>query len=107
MLTLGPCAPARNDPTRGFWNTETRFGKLGGAWARQPQPGGAGVFKFPILFLARGAVLAGTVKPYLGRMVTGVHPTRPEVVQYGYALTVPIRCPLFEETNPCPSTASA
>lgn len=100
MMTLGPCAPAAGDPARGYWTVETRFGKLGGAWATQDDGGsGAGVFKHPVLFLAAGAVLAGTPRPFLGRIVPDVHPTRPEVVQYGLALTVPVRCPHFEEAD--------
>lgn len=99
MMTLGPCAPAADDPTRGHWTVETRFGKLGGPWATQDDPAGAGVFKHPVIFLAAGAVLAGPVRPFLGRLVEGVHPGRPEVVQYGLALTVPVRCPHFQETR--------
>jgi len=97
VMTLGPCAPAADDPTRGHWTIETRFGKLGGPWAAQDDPAGAGVFKHPVIFLTAGAVLAGPVRPFLGRLVERVHPGRPEVVQYGLALTIPVRCPHFEE----------
>ncbi len=100
LMTLGPCAPAAGDPTRGFWSTTTRFGKLGGPWASMAgddQPGGA--FKHPVIFLATGAVLAGPPRPYLGRIVRGVHPSRGEVVQYGLALTVRVRCPELQEVR--------
>lgn len=95
LMTLGPCAPAETDPSRGFWTTETRFGKLGGPWALQTEDGG--VFKHPVIFLAAGAVLAGPPRTFLGRIVSGVHPARPEVVQCGLTLAVPVRCPHFEE----------
>ncbi|HOV68364.1 MAG TPA: hypothetical protein PLI31_08390, partial [Methanoregulaceae archaeon] len=97
VMTLGPCAPAAGDPARGCWMIEPRFGKLGGPWAAQAD--GAGVFKHPLIFLAAGAVLAGPPRPFLGRIVPNVHPTRPEVVQYGLAVTIPVRCPDFEETS--------
>lgn len=95
VVTLGPCAPAETDPPRGYWTTETRFGKLGGPWAAQTEDGG--VFKHPVIFLGAGAVLAGPPRTFLGRIVPGVHPARPEVVQCGLALAVPVRCPHFEE----------
>jgi len=82
--------PKKNDPTIGFWRLATRFGKLGGPLAMTDdetlQP-----FKYPLTQLKTGAVFLATGRSFLGRMVHNIHPQRPEVVQYGYALTLPIQ----------------
>jgi CRISPR-associated protein Csm4 len=90
LMTLGPMVPKKNDPTIGFWRLATRFGKLGGPLAMTDdetlQP-----FKYPLTQLKTGAVFLATGRSFLGRMVHNIHPQRPEVVQYGYALTLPIQ----------------
>jgi len=100
LMTLGPCAPAAEDPPVGHWSTVTRFGKLGGLWATAAEDGpDPGVFKHPVVFLATGAILKSPPRPFVGRLVRNVHPTREQVVQYGLALTVPVRCPHLEEVR--------
>lgn len=102
VVLLGPCAPTARDPAIGTWDVEVRIGRLGGNFAT----GGAAAatpFKYPVVFLARGSVLlTDDPPPLLGRMVPNVHPTRPEVVTCGYALTLPAR--LAEEAMPCRPT---
>ncbi len=91
LLTLGPMVPAKNDPTNGFWRVETRFGKLGGPLATMDDEQNFQPFKYPLTQIKTGAVFLGANQKFLGRMVHNIHPQRPEVVQYGYALTLPVR----------------
>lgn len=102
VMTLGTCAPAADDPADGVWTIDVRHGKLGGAWAASA--GDDGVFKRPVVLLARGAVFrSDRARPVIGRMVRDVHPTRPEVVACGRTLILPVR--LTEEAIPCPAIA--
>jgi CRISPR/Cas system CSM-associated protein Csm4 (group 5 of RAMP superfamily) len=105
IMTLGTCVPAADDPTEGLWNIDVRHGRLGGAWARMTDPEDqSGVFKYPVVFLGRGAVFrTDQPRPIMGRLVRNVHPTRPEVVTCGYTLTLPVH--LSEEAIPCLPTA--
>lgn len=91
-LALGVFAPASDDPAQGWWRITVRLGKLGGPWAfddggRHPP------FKYPLILLRPGAVLAPLRRQFLGRVVEGIHPTRPEVVTYAMAPVLPVRCP--------------
>lgn len=97
VMTLGPCVPAAHDPAVGVWEIDVRIGRLGG-----PLSVGAAdtPFKFPLVRLARGAVLlTDAPRPRLGRLVRGIHPTRREVAACGWTLTLPVR--LTEEFLPC------
>ncbi len=104
VMTLGACVPDVEDPCRGFWNIDVRHGKLGGAWAAIQDEDASTAFKFPVVFLACGAVLlTDQQRPVIGRVVRNVHPTRPEVVTNGRTLTLPLR--LSEEAQACLPTA--
>ncbi|MGC9455732.1 MAG: type III-A CRISPR-associated RAMP protein Csm4 [Phycisphaerae bacterium] len=89
-LALGVFAPAEDDPTQGWWRSEVRLGKLGGAWAGEDPP-----FKFPLTLLTAGSLLGPLRKPYFGRVVDGVHPTRQEVVTCAISPVLPVRCPVL------------
>lgn len=103
VMALGVFAPRRSDPTNGLWNLEIRQGKLGGAFATSTSDDQAGVFKYPVVLLRRGAILlANKPTPTLGRMVRNVHPTRPEIVTYAQTLTLPVR--LSQEARQCLDT---
>lgn len=105
VMTLGVCAPAAGDPIDGYWNIDVRHGKLGGPYALHA--GGddqTPVFKKPVVLLARGAVFRSErPRPFMGRIVRDVHPTRSEVITCGLTLTLPVR--LVKEAMPCPRTA--
>jgi CRISPR-associated protein Csm4 len=91
VLTLGNCVPAEVDPARGLWNIDVRQGRLGGAWSAAQDEETSTAFKYPLVGLARGAVLlSDRFRPTLGRVVRGIHPTRAEVVTCGYTLTLPV-----------------
>lgn len=94
LVTLGACAPRRDDPAGGWWEARAQWGKLGG-----PAGEGVAVEKQPVMTLKAGAVLtagAGVQEPvvardFVGRLVAGVHPQRPEVVHYGMAPALAVR----------------
>lgn len=89
LVTLGPCVPKRTDPAGGAWQVQTLWGRLGGTFATE----GIAVQKRPVMGLKAGAVLTGTVanKAFVGRLVNGVHPAKPEVVHYGLAPVLAVK----------------
>jgi len=93
VLALGVFAPAADDPAQGWWRATVRLGKLGGPWAFD-DAGRHPPFKYPLVLLRAGALLGPWKgRPFVGRLVEGVHPTRPEVVTYAMAPVLPVRCP--------------
>src|SRR3990172_7027744 len=88
FITLSNFVPAKEDPTEGFYKTMVKYGKLGGEYTFSGNP-----FKKPIIMLTAGSVfyVQESVKPFYGRMVEGVSPSKPDVVHYGYAFSVPIK----------------
>jgi len=87
VMLLGPCVPAANDPTDGYWKIKAKTGRLGGHWAIEENP-----FKKTIMMLQAGSVLeTKNPKPYYGRMVKNAHPD-PElgVQHYGLAMALPL-----------------
>ena len=89
FVSLSPFVPAATDPTEGRWRTMVKYGRLGEEFALDENP-----FKRPLLMLTAGSVFFDTpVREFYGRMVSGMSLVHPEVVQYGYALPVPMRLP--------------
>jgi len=86
FVSLSNWVPARGDPQVGFYNTLVKYGKLGEELAVSENP-----FKFPLTMLTAGSSFyaEGEVKDYYGRLVAGIAPGAPDVVQYGYAFAVP------------------
>lgn len=92
FIALSNFVPAAGDPTRGAWNTLVKRGKVAEEFALAGDP-----FKLPVLMLAAGSCFYDLpVRPYYGRLVPGVHPDLPQVVQYGLALAVSARLPALE-----------
>jgi CRISPR-associated protein Csm4 len=90
VVSLSNFVPARNDPTQGWWKTLVKYGRLGEEFASSEQP-----FKRPLIMLQAGAVLLDPApRPYYGRLVREVSFLDPGIVQYGYALAVPLAVPL-------------
>jgi len=87
FMSLSNFVPAKNDPTDGFYKTLVKYGKLGGEFTFCGKP-----FKKPLMMLTAGSSfkVSGNIKPLYGRMVEGIAPAKPEVVQYGYAFAVPV-----------------
>ncbi len=89
FVSLSNFAPARGDPTDGYWRTLVKYGKLGEEYATAGNP-----FKRPVVMLAAGSCLySAAARFHYGRLVAGVSDEHPDVVQYGLALPVPVRLP--------------
>jgi len=87
FISLSNFAPAANDPIQGYWKMLIKYGKLGEEYASSPNP-----FKKPLLMLAAGSVFYDSpVRDYYGRLVTGLSVSHSEVVQYGFALPIPMK----------------
>jgi len=89
FVSLSNFVPAAGDPARGAWGTLVKRGRLGEEYAAAGNP-----FKRPVVMLTAGSCLYDSpVRPFYGRLVSGVHSDFPEVVQYGLALAVGMRLP--------------
>lgn len=86
FVSLSSFVPASGDPVDGFWRTRVKYGKLGEELAVSENP-----FKRPFVQLIAGSVFYDSpVRPWYGRMVSGLNPAHPEVVQCGLALALPV-----------------
>lgn len=90
FVSLSEFCPDVDDPIEGIYRTFVKYGKLGEEFTFCGNP-----FKRPLLMFKAGSVFKtnGFPKPFYGRMVEGVSPAKPEVVQYAYAFAVPIKIP--------------
>lgn len=88
FVSLSNFVPARNDPHEGYWQVLVKYGKVGeGLAASKP-------FKRPLVMLMAGSCFHHIpMRPWYGRLVHGISPVHPKVVQYGLALAVPVRLP--------------
>lgn len=88
FVTLSSFFPRREDPVEGFYRTFVKYGKLGEEFTYCGNP-----FKRPVMLIKTGSVFKTDGRPaeYYGCMIKGVAPAKPEVVQYGYAFTVPLK----------------
>jgi CRISPR-associated protein Csm4 len=94
FVTLSHFTPSNTDPTDGRWRIRVKHGRLGEEFAARDNP-----FKRPLMMLQPGSVFYDTpVKEHYGRLVTGIS-VYPEVVQYGFALPVPMKLPLASSTG--------
>jgi len=95
VLAMGVFCPAEDDPARGWWRTEVRLGKVGGAWLVDSEK--YSPFKYPLILLKAGSILSPPPdRPYLGRIVPNVHPTLKKVVTYAMTPILPVRCPSLD-----------
>lgn len=87
FVVLSNFVPSTKDPTRGFYKTFVKYGKLDGEFATGGNP-----FKTPILMIVPGSVfLTDDVNEYYGRMVTKVSSGDTDIVHYGYGFSVPAK----------------
>lgn len=94
FVTLSNFVPAKGDPTAGSWGTIVKYGKLGEEYAIGGSP-----FKLPVVMLVAGsAFYDNPLRPFYGRMVPGISPAYPRVIQYGFALAIPARLRFGEES---------
>lgn len=87
-LSLSHFVPAPADPTRGFYKTFVKYGKLGEEYALTGCP-----FKYPLLMIRAGGVffIKGGVRTFYGQMIDNIAPSHPEVLHYALAFSVPVR----------------
>lgn len=87
FVSLSNFLPAGNDPTDGYWKAFVKYGKLGEEYGSSANP-----FKRPLLMFAAGSVFYDSlIRDCYGKLVTEISPSHPEVVQYGFALPVPMK----------------
>ncbi|MBA4602062.1 hypothetical protein H2C83_06970 [Thermoactinomyces sp. AMNI-1] len=88
---LSQVVPAATDETEGYYKFVTKYGKIGEHHTESP-------FKYPHVTLQPGSCFYSDRMPaYSGRLVEGIAPRHPNVVQFGFGLTVPIVLPEKEE----------
>ncbi len=87
FVSLSHFVPAETDPTEGRWAVAVKYPKFA---AGAPTPG---PFKGRLTMLRPGSVfkIVGSVEPFYGRMLRGLHQVFPQSVQYGLAFAVPMR----------------
>jgi CRISPR-associated protein Csm4 len=66
------------------YRVQTRYGRLGGLYAIQAQP-----FKRPVTLTRPGATFEPEGEGPFGELLRDIHPTRPEIVENAWHLTVP------------------
>ena len=88
FVTLSSFFPRREDPTDGFYRTFVKYGKLGEEFTYCGNP-----FKRPVMLIKTGSVFKtdGRVEEYYGCMIKGIASAKQDVVQYGYAFSVPLK----------------
>lgn len=96
FISLSNWMPAAGDPTAGFYKTTVKYGKLGEELANSENP-----FKLPLIMLTAGSSFYAKtpLREWYGRLVNGVAPADPSVVQYAYAFAVPARLRQEEEVR--------
>ncbi|MFB6272239.1 MAG: hypothetical protein ABEL51_05015 [Salinibacter sp.] len=88
FVSLSRFVPSPDDPTDGRWSTQVKYGKLGEEAAFSDQP-----FKKPLIQLVAGSCFRDRpVRPWYGRLVENIA-ADPSVIQYGFALPIPLRWP--------------
>jgi CRISPR-associated protein Csm4 len=86
FVTLSNFVPSANDPTEGFWNLIVKYGKMGEEWASEDH-----AFKKPLLMLEAGSTFFDSPpRDYYGCLVKNLNPAYHQVVQYAFALPVPM-----------------
>jgi CRISPR-associated protein Csm4 len=87
FISLSNFVPAADDPTSGYWEILVKYGKLGEEYAITGNP-----HKKPlVMFKAGSCFYDSPCQEYYGRLVRGLSSQYPGVVQYGYALPVPLK----------------
>jgi len=102
FMSLSNMIPSEKDPTDARYNLITKYGRLGGDWAKSAYPDnengekskGLVPFKTPLLMFEAGAVFSlkngKPEKEYLGCMMKNVHRYK-EIVQYAYGFPLYFR----------------
>jgi len=88
FITLSHYHPKEGDFKDGFYDTVTKFGKIGGHWASGIN---GGPHKMPLLMLTPGSVFfTDSQKSFYGSLIPNIHKQQ-GVVHYGIALPLKVR----------------
>lgn len=88
FMSLSNYHPKSGDFTDGFYDTSTKFGKIGGHWAAGID---GGPYKMPVLMLNPGSIfITNNQKSFYGGLIPNVHKQK-DVVHYGIALPLKVR----------------
>lgn len=92
FMALSAFVPSQTDPTIGWWELRTKYGKLSGAYSTGPTQSGAHCpHKKPLLMLSAGSVFqSGERRQWYGRMVKEVH-LDPAIRHYGLCYPLEVR----------------
>ncbi len=93
FLALSNFVPSPDDPTKGYYELTTKFGKLGGDFAVRPPSQGEkhNPFKKPLIMLRSGSVFHdSSVREWYGRLVTNVH-SNSDIRHYGLCYPLEVR----------------
>jgi len=88
VMALSPFSPQNLEVEKIFYETFTRFGKLGANRAYKNP------FKKPILLAKSASVVKlkkPLQKPIIGKAISGIEKTYKDVVHQGYAIAIPIK----------------
>ena len=89
FVSLSNFVPSSGDPAVGNWSLMVKYGKMGDEYSVEEM-----AFKRPLLMLEAGSTFYDApCREFYGRLVHGVSPPHPQVVQYAFALPVPMRLP--------------
>ncbi len=88
FMTISHYHPKHGDFQDGFYDTSTKFGKIGGHWAAGID---GGPYKIPVLMLNPGSIFTtSNQKSFYGGLIPDVHKQK-GVVHYGIALPLKVR----------------
>lgn len=88
FMTLSHYHPKHGDFQDSFYDTSTKFGKIGGHWAAGID---GGPYKMPIFMLNPGSIfITSNQKSFYGSLIPNVHKQK-DIVHYGIALPLKVR----------------
>jgi CRISPR-associated protein Csm4 len=93
FIALSNFVPAPQDPTDGFYDLMTKFGKLGGDFAVGPISTGGrhNPFKKPVIMLRSGSIFRDMpVREWYGRLIPDVH-SNSHIRHYGLCYPLEVR----------------
>lgn len=93
FMSLSSFIPAEDDPVDGFYDILTKYGKLGGNYAKSGiGEEGLNPFKKPLLMFKAGSTfrINQQSKNYYGRLIPLVH-SNPQIRHYGYVFPLKIK----------------
>ena len=88
IMSLSHFVPSAKMGKRGWYGLRTKFGKLGGIWAKEkPTP-----FKKPVVMMTPGSVFMGVNEnEFYGELLKDIHYTEKSVVEHAYLFPIRIK----------------